>query len=142
MKSCGNCKYRAYTSWDGIDFCYWYEVASTEAEEIENAKGCDRYEEGTPDCLQRDEYCPSATAGDYGPGNPWDAPGCSKSMFIQKGGKQMPRHHRNKDKRKRVRLARLDKVWKAFDNDEYVVAKALTKADCIRICERKGCVVR
>lgn len=54
----------------------------------------------------------------------------------------MSRRHLNKDKRKRVRLAKLDKVWKAFDNDEYVVAKALTKADCIKICERKGCVVR
>ena len=54
----------------------------------------------------------------------------------------MSRRHLNKDKRKRVRLARLDKVWKAFDSDEYVVAKALTKADCIRICEQKKYVVR
>lgn len=29
-----------------------------------------------------EDYCPSATAGDYGPGNPWDAPGMSPSMFI------------------------------------------------------------
>lgn len=82
MKSCGNCKKRAYTSWCGIDFCYWYEVASTEDEEIENAKGCDRYEEGTPDCLQRDEYCPSATAGDYSPSSPWNSPGYSVHDFI------------------------------------------------------------
>ena len=27
-------------------------------------------------------YCPSATAGDYGPGNPWDAPGMSIRDFI------------------------------------------------------------
>ena len=27
-------------------------------------------------------YCPSSTAGDYGPGNPWDAPGMSVRDFI------------------------------------------------------------
>jgi len=27
-------------------------------------------------------YCPSSTAGDYGPGNPWDAPGMSIHDFI------------------------------------------------------------
>lgn len=29
-----------------------------------------------------DEYTPSATAGDYSPGNPWNAPGMSPSDFI------------------------------------------------------------
>ena len=29
-----------------------------------------------------DEYTPSATAGDYSPGYPWDAPGMSISDFI------------------------------------------------------------
>ena len=29
-----------------------------------------------------EEYTPSATAGDYGPGNPWDAPGMRVSDFI------------------------------------------------------------
>lgn len=29
-----------------------------------------------------DRYCPSCTAGDYGPGNPWDAPGMSIHDFI------------------------------------------------------------
>jgi hypothetical protein len=28
------------------------------------------------------EYVPSAENGDYSPSNPWDAPGCSMSMFI------------------------------------------------------------
>ena len=28
------------------------------------------------------EYCPSATAGDYSPSNPWDAPGMSIRDFI------------------------------------------------------------
>lgn len=27
-------------------------------------------------------YCPSSTAGDYGPGNSWDAPGMSIKDFI------------------------------------------------------------
>lgn len=30
----------------------------------------------------RNDYCPSCTAGDYGPGNPWDAPGMSIKDFI------------------------------------------------------------
>jgi hypothetical protein len=29
-----------------------------------------------------DEYVPSAENGDYGPSNPWDAPGCSINDFI------------------------------------------------------------
>jgi len=29
-----------------------------------------------------EEYTPSCTAGDYGPGNPWDAPGMSIHDFI------------------------------------------------------------
>ena len=29
-----------------------------------------------------DEYAPSSTAGDYGPSNPWDAPGMSVSDFL------------------------------------------------------------
>lgn len=37
-----------------------------------------RYEEEDDDR----EYCPSATAGDYGPGNPWDAPGLCIRDFI------------------------------------------------------------
>ena len=50
--------------------------------------------------------------------------------------------HLSKDKRKRVRLVKHRSVWKAYDKDEYVIAKALTKADCIKICEKKGCVVK
>lgn len=30
-----------------------------------------------------DEYIPSSTYGDYGPSNPWDAPGMSVSDFIR-----------------------------------------------------------
>ena len=36
-------------------------------------------------CMRIDdeeEYCPSATRGDYSPSNPWDAPGMSMSDFI------------------------------------------------------------
>ena len=29
-----------------------------------------------------EEYCPSSTAGDYSPSNPWDAPGMSIKDFI------------------------------------------------------------
>ena len=30
-----------------------------------------------------EEYVPSSSNGDYGPSNPWDAPGCSIDMFIR-----------------------------------------------------------
>lgn len=83
MKSCGNCKKRCFRGWDGmIECCYWYEIATTESEEINNAKDCDKYEEGTPSCLEPDDYCPSATAGDYSPSSPWNAPGMSVRDFI------------------------------------------------------------
>lgn len=34
------------------------------------------------DTFEEWEYTPSCTAGDYGPGNPWDAPGMSIHDFI------------------------------------------------------------
>lgn len=82
MRKCGNCKFRAYNSWSGIDYCMGYEMADTEAEEIEEAKDCRKYEEGTPECYEDDDYCPSSTAGDYSPSCPWNAPGMSIRDFI------------------------------------------------------------
>ena len=83
IRKCGNCKYRAYPSWGGcIDYCIDYEMAESEADEIRSAKDCMRYKEGTPDCFADDEYCPSATAGDYSPSSPWNAPGMSIRDFI------------------------------------------------------------
>lgn len=82
MKKCGNCKFRAFESMFGVDYCLDYEMTTTEAEEIEAAKDCRRYEEGTPACLEEDEYCPSATHGDYSPSSPWNAPGMSIRDFI------------------------------------------------------------
>ena len=32
--------------------------------------------------VKDEEYVPSATNGDYSPGNPWDAPGMSVKDFI------------------------------------------------------------
>jgi hypothetical protein len=83
IRSCANCMNRCFTSWDGMIECCWgYEEAENEAEEIEKAKDCQRYEEGTPYCLQEEEYYTSAYNGDYSPSNPWDAPGMSISDFI------------------------------------------------------------
>ena len=82
MRKCGNCKHRAYSSMFGVDYCMDYEMLTTEEEEIKAAKDCQRYEEGTPSCYEDDDYCPSVTGGDYGPGNPWDAPGMSIRDFI------------------------------------------------------------
>ncbi len=82
MKKCGNCKYRMHNSWSGLECCMDYEMACTEEEEIKAAADCPRYEEGTPSCLEEEHYTPSATNGDYGPSNPWDAPGMSIRDFI------------------------------------------------------------
>lgn len=82
MRKCSNCKYRVHYGWIGLESCLDYEIASTEGEEIEAAKNCPRYEEGTPACFEDDEYCPSATNGDYSPSSPWNAPGMSVSDFI------------------------------------------------------------
>ena len=81
-RKCGNCKHRAYRCMFGIEYCMWYEMAVNEEEEIEEAGKCASYEEGTPPCFEDDEYCPSATNGDYSPSCPWNAPGMSVNDFI------------------------------------------------------------
>jgi hypothetical protein len=43
--------------------------------------GVDEDEED--DYEDEEEYVPSSSNGDYGPSNPWDAPGCSIDMFIR-----------------------------------------------------------
>jgi len=83
MKSCSNCKRRFFKGWDGCwESCLWYEMAGTEEDMIETAKDCCKYEEGEPEGLNEPEYRPSATNRDYGPSNPWDAPGMSIHDFI------------------------------------------------------------
>ena len=82
MRKCGNCKHRMSYGWSGVECCMDYEFTCTEAEEIEAAKDCPKYEEGTPECLEEERYCPSATAGDYSPSCPWGAPGMSERNFI------------------------------------------------------------
>lgn len=85
MRKCGNCKNRCFRDWLGVENCWRYEIAETEQQEIEYAEKCTEYEEGAPDCIKRDnddDYCPSATRGDYSPSNPWDAPGMSIKDFI------------------------------------------------------------
>lgn len=80
MKACRNCKYRWWNSWSGIDCCIDYEMAESIEDEIAAAKNCRRYELGDPE--GNDNYTPSATNRDYGPSNPWDAPGMSIRDFI------------------------------------------------------------
>lgn len=81
-KKCRNCANRCWSSWDGVSYCMSYEMTETEDDEIREANKCRSYEKGTPSCLDEDEYCPSATRGDYSPSNPWDAPGMSVKDFI------------------------------------------------------------
>lgn len=83
MRMCRNCKYCLYMGWDGIyESCLDYEMTTTDEDEIETAKNCKKYEEGTPSCLENKRHYRSSTFGDYSPSNPWDAPGMSVSDFI------------------------------------------------------------
>ena len=83
MRKCSNCKNRAFRGLYGMpDYCLDYAMTHNEEEEINVANDCTLYERGTPSCLEQDEGCPSSTNRDYGPGNPWDAPGMSIRDFI------------------------------------------------------------
>jgi hypothetical protein len=81
-RKCSNCMKRAFAGWCGVDYCMGYELCCSEQEEIDTANGCDNYEFGTPACFDCDDDCPSATAGDYSPSAPWNAPGMSIHDFI------------------------------------------------------------
>jgi len=53
---------------------------------------------------------------------------------------------KRRDKKARVILVKFKDgkrtIWKAFDCNEFQVAKGLTKDECKRICIRKGYEVR
>ena len=78
LRSCINCKNRCYNGMFGAENCYGYEICDTDEEMVDTAKCCKDFVAGHPDCF-RDT---SSTCGDYGPGNPWDAPGMSTRDFI------------------------------------------------------------
>ena len=82
MRSCRNCKKRFTNGMFGIECCMGWEMATTEKEEKETAEGCPAYRKGDPECYEEEHYCPSATAGDYSPSCPWNAPGMSVMDFI------------------------------------------------------------
>lgn len=74
-KKCGRCRYLMTYGMFGLESCARWESAVND----ENpANSCERYSEKDDD----EEYCPSATMGDYSPSNPWDAPGMSIRDFI------------------------------------------------------------
>lgn len=81
-RMCGNCKYRMWHSWSGVECCMDYEMSVSKEDEIKSAADCKRYEYGNPSGFDDEYYTPSATARDYGPSNPWDAPGMSVRDFI------------------------------------------------------------
>ena len=84
MRKCSDCKHRYFSYWDELECCIGYGMTITEGlDETECATDCDRFEEGTPSCLEEKEpYRPSASNGDYSPSHPWDAPGMSIHDFI------------------------------------------------------------
>ena len=64
--------------------------------------------------LKREEdeyYTPSATAGDYSPSCPWNAPGCSIRDFIQKGEINMDNE--------RIKYVAIDIHFNENVDDEY-----------------------
>ena len=97
--------------WQGdaiISELRWFEVPASESKDTkDNTTPCDHGDcpfgaQGGEDCRfycglgvdecgddeyydyeeEDEEYVPSAENGDYGPSNPWDAPGCSIKDFI------------------------------------------------------------
>ena len=63
------------------------ELAKTpEQREEESRRFCEELAEREAELLYQElhdnHYCPSCTAGDYSPGNPWNAPGMSIHDFI------------------------------------------------------------
>ena len=80
-KSCDNCANRMCEGMFGREPCFGWECCVDAEEAVKVASACEDY---VPEDEEDDEeYIPSSTAGDYGPGNPWDAPGMSVSDFIR-----------------------------------------------------------
>lgn len=77
-RMCSNCKFRRYEYCGDYGYCMDYEISN---DIRETAKNCILYEYQNPD-VEDDDYMPSATAGDYSPTCPWNAPGMSISDFI------------------------------------------------------------
>lgn len=76
-RTCENCGKRKWNSWSGVEYCMWYEMTD---DPVAEASDCPSYfYEETP---EEEEYCPSSSNRDYGPSNPWDAPGMSIRDFI------------------------------------------------------------
>lgn len=73
MAHCGDCQGMLHIP---EHLCFMAEAG----EVTDISEACPQF---APACCDDEEhYCPSATAGDYRPGNPWDAPGMSIRDFI------------------------------------------------------------
>lgn len=72
-------KYEQYAKPGSDDYSWWARMYAVGADNYPISLGI--YEDEEED-TEEDKYIPSATRGDYGPGNPWDAPGMSISDFI------------------------------------------------------------
>lgn len=77
-------KYKEYAfdSSDPDGYKWWARTYATGADNYPFRFGQDEEEQYEEDEYEDDEYVPSATNRDYGPSNPWDAPGMSVKDFI------------------------------------------------------------
>lgn len=91
MKTCANCKHHCVVSYDGLlePGCMDYDMSGgDEEEEKALAADCEAYDYGSPEYWEEfwedhsERRHTSSYCGDYGPSNPWDAPGMSVSDFI------------------------------------------------------------
>lgn len=91
MRTCTNCKRNCVVNYDGLldTGCMDYEMSGGDEEEAKKlAANCPSYDYGSPEYWEEfwDDYHErrhtSSYCGDYGPSNPWDAPGMSVSDFI------------------------------------------------------------
>lgn len=67
---------------DGVKWASIREMTGKDEFDTEDEEDWSDYSPCVHDHHEDDEYTPSATAGDYSPSHPWDAPGMSISDFI------------------------------------------------------------
>lgn len=74
--ACGNkCRDCSRYFRDAHNLCYLAEIDAVDG----NTDACEKFVQAQ---CEDDDYCPSATNGDYSPSCPWNAPGMSVKDFI------------------------------------------------------------
>lgn len=78
-KSCNTCKHLYNDGWGGMCDILDYQSSINTDPLFDYANSCNNYKYYN---WKEEEYTPSATAGDYSPSCPWNAPGMRVSDFL------------------------------------------------------------